>query len=141
MAFMNQERKKRIAEDLKKVIPADWKYSLKVRNHSTICLTIRQAPVDLLGEFRKAATEHYHEPVPSDPGQMYYCLNPYHWDKLPLRADLKKVFHGIFNALFKGNHDNSDPMTDYFDVGWYVDVQIGEWDNPFLHVIKNKEVA
>ena len=27
-----------------------------------------------------------------------------------------------------GNHDNSDPMTDYFDVGWYISVNLGRWD-------------
>jgi hypothetical protein len=134
MAFMNQERKKRIADDLKKVIPADWKYSLKVRDHSTICLTIRQAPVDLIQEAKNAGAS-------VEKGQMYYRFNPYHWDKLDWPAKLHKVLQGIFDALYKGNHDNSDPMTDYFDVGWYVDVSIGEWDNPFLHVIKNKEVA
>jgi hypothetical protein len=134
MAFMNQERKKRIAEDLKKVIPADWKYSLKVRNHSTICLTIRQAPVDLLQEARNAGAN-------IDKASMEYGLNPYYWDKLDWSPKVRKALQGIFDAMYKGNHDNSDPMTDYFDVGWYVDVQIGEWDNPFLHVIKNKEVA
>jgi hypothetical protein len=30
-----------------------------------------------------------------------------------------------------GNHDNSDVQTDYFDVGWYVDVNIGSWDKPY----------
>jgi hypothetical protein len=31
-----------------------------------------------------------------------------------------------------GNHDNSDIMTDYFDVGWYVDVNIGLWNKPYI---------
>jgi hypothetical protein len=22
-------------------------------------------------------------------------------------------------------------MTDYFDVGWYIDIKIGKWDKPY----------
>jgi hypothetical protein len=31
------------------------------------------------------------------------------------------------------NWDNSDPMTDYFDVNFYVHLNIGEWDKPFVN--------
>lgn len=31
----------------------------------------------------------------------------------------------------EGNHDRSDIMTDYFDVGWYIDLHIGRWNKPF----------
>jgi hypothetical protein len=30
-----------------------------------------------------------------------------------------------------GNHDRSDIQSDYFDVGWYVDVNIGSWNRPY----------
>ena len=33
-----------------------------------------------------------------------------------------------------GNHDRSDPQSDYFDVGWYVDVNIGKWNKPYTLV-------
>jgi hypothetical protein len=29
------------------------------------------------------------------------------------------------------NHDNSDIMTDYFDVGWYVNIYVGKWNKPY----------
>jgi len=32
----------------------------------------------------------------------------------------------------EGNHDNSDIMTDYFDVGWYISVRLGKWDKPYV---------
>jgi hypothetical protein len=35
-------------------------------------------------------------------------------------------------ALNCDNYDNSDSMTDYFDVGHYVDLNIGKWDKPFV---------
>ena len=30
-----------------------------------------------------------------------------------------------------GNHDNSEIQYDYFDVGWYIDVNIGRWNQPY----------
>ena len=48
MAFMNQDKKAVIAAQLKAVMPAGWKYSLRVSDHSTLRLLIASAPVDLL---------------------------------------------------------------------------------------------
>ena len=50
MAYMSQENKKSIAVNLKTVIPASWKWSLSVRHHSTLVLTIASAPIDLIAE-------------------------------------------------------------------------------------------
>jgi hypothetical protein len=30
-----------------------------------------------------------------------------------------------------GNHDRSDSMTDYFDVGWYISINVGKWNKPY----------
>jgi hypothetical protein len=32
------------------------------------------------------------------------------------------------------NHDNSDIMTDYFDVGWYLNINVGGWNKPYTVV-------
>ena len=34
-------------------------------------------------------------------------------------------------AMNIGNHDNSDLQTDYYDVGWYVNLQFGRWNKPY----------
>ena len=46
MAYMNQQKKAVIAAALKTVVPKDWKYTLRVRNHMEIVMVIREAPVD-----------------------------------------------------------------------------------------------
>ena len=38
----------------------------------------------------------------------------------------------FLDALNLGNYTNIVIQTDYFDVGWYVDVNIGRWDKPFV---------
>jgi len=30
-----------------------------------------------------------------------------------------------------GNHNNTDLMSDYFDVGWYISINVGKWDKPY----------
>ncbi|MHA1852535.1 MAG: LPD29 domain-containing protein [Candidatus Heimdallarchaeaceae archaeon] len=30
------------------------------------------------------------------------------------------------------NYDNSDPAIDYFDVNFYLDVELGKWNKPFI---------
>jgi hypothetical protein len=54
----------------------------------------------------------------------------HHWtDHFDGKA--KEFLDKAFEIMFEGNHDNSDIMTDYFDVGWYCDINIGKWDRPY----------
>jgi len=119
MAYMNQEKKAKIALKLKEVMPQGWKYSLSVRNHSAIICTITQAPVDLIGEYNRVQ-----QPV-SD----YVQVNPYYVHK---QFDLSApIIQSIVNVLNLDNHDNSDPTSDYFDCGHYIGLNIGRYDRPF----------
>lgn len=131
MAYMSQERKAEIAVELKKVMPHGWKYSLGVHHHSTIRLTIRQAPVDLVAEWnRQSSTEFRPEHIPFSPATGHIQVNEFYLER---QFDKHlKLFKAIKETMNVGNHDRSDSMTDYFDVGWYVSINIGEWDKPFV---------
>lgn len=125
MAFMNQVRKAELAKEIAKVIPPNWKYTLAVRHHSTLVLTIRQADVDLLSEnlvVRErnfdSTCRHLNE----------HNLSGEYEDKL------LKIFESIKGAMNVGNWDKSDIQSDYFDVGWYIDINIGDSDSPFRYV-------
>ena len=121
MAWMNQERKAGLAAGLKKVMPKGWKYSLAVRHHSTLVLTISEAPIDLV---RKSLCG-------ADCKQRGYIdVNHHH---MPFEGALLNTFTAIRDAMMVGNHDRSDSQTDYFDVGWYIDINVGKWDKPFRH--------
>lgn len=131
MAFMNQERKNKLAANLKAVMPNGWKYSLAVRNYSTIVLTIASAPVDLIGEMNRVLSEDPHRSASREPAEGNAMVNHYYLDK-QFDGELLETFKKIDAALNDGNHDRSDIMSDYFDVGWYVDIRIGRWDKPFV---------
>lgn len=130
MAHMNQQKKAKIAAELKKVMPKGWKYTLAVRNHMTIVLTISEAPVDLIAEINRVQ-----EQQPGWRGDYrvsgYTRLNPYYLER---QFDQSlETFKQILAAMNTGNWDRSDIMSDYFDVGHYVDVNLGRHDKPFVN--------
>ena len=127
MAYMDQEKKARIATELKEIFPKGWKYSLKVENYSKLILTIRSAPVNLLDLYKAGEREHV-----DISNREWTPVSP--WDnKIFATAPvIKEIFAKIIKAMNLDNHDNSDPMTDYSDVGHYVDIRIGEWCKPFV---------
>jgi len=130
MAYMNQEKKAAIAAALKLVMPKGWKYSLSVRNHSTIVCTISAAPVDLLANWNETTAPRRAvngDLIPSK----YVQVNTYHV-RQQFSGDVQDTMSKIVEALNLNNHDNSDFMTDYFDVGHYVDLNIGKWNKAFV---------
>lgn len=138
MAYMNQQRKALIAADLKKVIPAGWKYSLAVEHHSTIVLTISEAPVDILEDvFQMVRLEHQDNPFSREfQRPTYWGVNSYYIDRQFLLY--RDQFKAIVAAMNEGNHDRSDVMSDYFDVNWYIEIQIGRWNKPFSFAPKTE---
>ena len=49
----------------------------------------------------------------------------------PTHLELLRVFEKIQKALDLGNYDNSEHMSEYFDVGHYTDIRIGCREKPF----------
>lgn len=124
MAYMNQERKKNLAGILKDALKdINLKYSLSVQGHSTIVMKIKSGSVDFFGE---RVQEKW-----SCLDQSYISVNPY-WFQDHFSGTSREVLTKIFGALNTGNHDRSDVMTDYFDVGWYVEVKIGDYQKPYI---------
>ena len=154
MAFMNQAKKRLISDALKKVVPPNWKYTLAVRHHTTIVMTIRAAPVNfvqleaerLRAELRQGQT--YLDPnriaayiSELERGELaYFRLNEFQVaTRFP--GEIGATLAKIVAALNTGNHDNSDLMTDYFDVGHYIDLRIGAYDKPFRHILPEATAA
>jgi hypothetical protein len=131
VAYISQERKAKIAAELRRVIPIGWKYSLSVRNPSTLYLTIWSAPVDLIGAWlttvNSRRAEMGHEILPS---ASHCSVNEYYLNE-QFRGELLQTFEAICEAMNAGNHDRSDLQTDYFDVGWYTEISIGRWNQAF----------
>ena len=138
MAYMNQERKQKIATMLKPILAKyGVKGSLSVRNHSTIVLNLKSGKIDFIENYIKTDTDKpYANKMSQD--QVDYIrnnqsldVNPY-WFQEHFTGDAKEFLTKAFNALKSaGWYDESDAMTDYFNTAYYVDVNIGKWNKPY----------
>jgi len=138
MAYMNQERKAKIATAIKPILSKyGVKGSLSVRNHSTICLTLKSGKIDFIENFIKTDTDSI-VGRKMDQSQIDYIrknqsldVNPY-WFQEHFSGDAKAFLAEAFKALKSADwYDESDPMTDYFNIAYYVDVNVGKWDRPY----------
>ena len=135
MAYMNQERKAKITKMLKPIL-AKYKVkgSLSVRNHSTIVLTLKSGAIDFIGNSNKVCGNDFYQVQrgfkPTTTG--YDQVNPY-WFQDHYDGKAKAFLTEAFKALKSANwYDESDAMIDYFNIAYYVDVNIGKWNSPYI---------
>jgi hypothetical protein len=135
MAYMNQERKQKIAQALKPVLAKfGVKGTLRVRNHTAITLTLKSGPIDFIANSnRVCGSNHYQVSRGFRPNtNSYDQVNPY-WFQDHYDGVAKEFLTEAFKALKAADYyDNSDAMTDYFDTAYYYDLNIGRWDKPYV---------
>jgi len=134
MAYMSQERKSEIATNVKAVLKKfGIKGSLSVRHHSTLSLTLKSGKIDFIGNSnRVCGSDHYQVARGFKPNTSNYdSINPY-WFHEHYDGDAKAFLTEVMEAMNDGNWDKSDIQSDYFNVGWYVEVHIGKWNKPYV---------
>jgi hypothetical protein len=107
MAYITKEKSKKVKAELKKAFPK-IKFSVTIDNCTTLNINIMEAPF-------KFTDKDYEQ------------LNPYYLNRYQNSEALEQI-KSIAN---QGNYDNSDIQTDYFEVGFYLHMNIGKWDKPF----------
>ena len=126
MAYMSQDNKKKLAPKIKSICKKyGVKASLGVDNHSTLVLNVNSGSIDFFGDTTNRANTTNYE---VDNGHM--SVNPY-WYKEHFTGKALAFLSEVIPAMNVGNFDKSDIMTDYFHVGWYVDVNVGRWNKPY----------
>lgn len=136
MAYMNQTKKETIAAQLKPIFKKyGVKATLAVDNHSTLVVNIRQGKQDFIKNYNKKVKDHAQHSFAHEITDGYMQVNPYHYGN-HFSGECKKILEEIITTANKAgqNYNNSDIMSDYFDVGFYLDVNIGQWNKPY-HVI------
>ena len=125
MAYMNQEIKGRISPAVKAILKKyDMKGTLAVRNHMVLVLNIKSGKLDVINNWINTINN----PAYDKPDHL--SINPY-WYRDHFSGKVKEFFVELFEAMNDGNWDNSDIQTDYFDKGWYVDVNVGNYNKPY----------
>ena len=133
MAYMSQEKKAKIAPKIKAIL-AKYKVkgSLSVRNHMTLCLTLKSGAIDFIANSNKVCGNDFYQVArgftPNTRG--YDDVNPYHFQN-HYDGDARAFLTEVLAVMNDGNWDKSDIQSDYFNVGWYVDVNIGAWNKPY----------
>ena len=133
MAYINQDQKKEKVAAIKKMIGEKYadlkiKYSMGIEHYSTLRFTISASIIDFKkiyadkfingSEFNRSNDDNWQV-------NEYYLSDNFKGIVLELLQDVK-------TCMMAGNHNNSDSMTDYFDVGWYINITIGRWNKPYI---------
>ena len=114
MAYMNQDKKAKIAAKMKPVLKKyGLKGSLSVHNHSSITLTLKSGPIDFGGDH-----------VQVNP----YWLDDHYKDRPKALAALKEIKQAMLAADW---YDRSDAQVDYFDTAYYYNINVGRWNKPY----------
>lgn len=120
MAFMNQEKKAKLAPGINAVLK---KYGVKgtisVKNYSCLNVTLRSGTLDLEKELT-----YY--------GRRNGAEISHYWLSERVLPEHLVFFTELYAAMMVGNHDRSDSQTDYYDIGWYTHVYIGDYNKPYI---------
>jgi hypothetical protein len=133
MAYCSQERKAAIAPKVKAICAKyGVKATLAIHHHSTLMLNIKSGTIDFIGNSNEVCgSDHYQVSRGFRANTSGYDrINPYHF-KSHYSGKALKFLTEVYAAMMEGNHDNSDIQSDYFDVGWYVEVNIGKWNKAY----------
>ena len=130
MAYLNQADKAQKAPAIKAICKKyGIKASLAIENHSSLVLNIQAGKIDFIG--------NYNETMANDPNSRntterdYIQVNPY-WFQNHVTGDALAFLSEVIAAMNVGNYDNSDVQSDYFDTGWYSNINIGKWNKPYI---------
>ena len=136
MAYINQETKQSISTLLKPVLTKyGMKGTLSVRNHSTLILTLSSGVLDIIGNHNEVLENNSWGERPgtsnsSRKAEGYIQVNVYHVSN-SYSGKVREFLEEVLSVMNRGNRDNSDISTDYFDVGWYVSLFVGKWVKPY----------
>lgn len=117
MAYVTTTQVKQSREALKIAFP-DFKFMVRKGNggSSSINVSIMSGPIDFGDPNGGRTVNPYHVGAHYEP----HCV-PF------LEAVIKVIKYGSERQYY----DNSDPMTDYFDTAFYLDVEMGRWQKPY----------
>jgi len=130
MAYISQEQKAQIVAKAKPILK---KYGIKatfsIDNGSTLYLNISQGEIDFISNYNENP-KNYRQ-FNFNPASKSLTVSRFWWDESYTGTALA-FMEEIWPVLMEGNWDNSDSMSDYFDIGWYCYINIGKWNKPYV---------
>ena len=132
MAYVDADRKKKIAPGVKQVLKANGlRGTLSVKDRMVLVLTIQSGWLDFIGNFNDTCQQSLAPDDRFTPAVDYIQVNEYFIDR-SFSGEAARVLNELKAAMSVGNWNKSDIMTDYFNVGWYININIGKYDKPYM---------
>ena len=123
MSYISTEDVKKIRVALKNEFGKKLKFAVrKSAGGHSVGVTIKSGTVDFSDIMRNNTYDQVQ-------------VNHYHLQNYGVHKSLfEKIVEIIKTAPSKEWYNNSDAMIDYFDVAFYFDLNVGDWDNPYKKV-------
>lgn len=113
MAYISKEKTAEIRATLKREYP-EMRFGVRRDNYGTLHVSILKSPYEFRNEQQIQAGGSF-------PVNHYY----------PEQFNNSKILSHIIAICNDGNWDNSRPEVDYFCVGWYLHITLGNWKTHF----------
>ena len=136
MAYVNQKDKAEVSPAIKSVLKKyGMKGTISIRNHMTLCVNIKSGKLDILGDWFNTVTKNGNGRVNGFGEKItkpeYMDVNTY-WIDHNYSGIVKDFLNELQSAMLKkGWRDNSDIQSDYFDISYYIDINVGSWNKPY----------
>ena len=134
MAYVNQKDKAEVSPAIKSVLKKyGMKGTISIRNHMTLCVNIKSGKLDIIGDWFNTVTKNgpnnqYGDKIVKPE---YMDVNTY-WIDHNHTGIVKDFLNELQSAMLKkGWRDNSDIQSDYFDISYYIDINVGSWNKPY----------
>ena len=144
MAYITQENKKELSVGIKRVLA---KYNVKgtigIHNHSTIVVRLKSGDLDILGNY----WDNYTNKVETGRTEQWNLRTEKptsisvnnHFVDSSYSSEVANFLNELV-AEMKGERyfNDTDIMTDYFHCSHYLDIEVGNYDKPYIY---NQELA
>ena len=135
MAYIGQKEKKELAPAIKAVLKKyDMKGTIGINHHSSLVANLKEGVLDLLGDAQKHNDEYAAmRGQKSYPVGDHLQVNTSYCDEWAKNETIAEFYKELIAAM-KGTgwYNNTDIMTDYFDIAYYLDVNVGKWDKGYV---------
>lgn len=126
---------------VKKSYP-EYKFSITKVHHSSLRVALMSGPVSpfaipdvtkMQGEDFRFGADYFMNNWKRAIEKGYHGVNHYYIDSSKfLTEEAKVMFKDLVKFIQSFNYDDSEAITDYFDTNFYLNVEIGRWDRPFI---------
>ena len=137
MAYVSKELKEHVAPKLRALAKSyGLKATVAVHHHSTLVLNVSKGRIDFIKDNADTLYGKNYHAFDNEQDHKHnlnrtYMQVSHHWTDL-FTGDAREFLDKAFAIMLEGNWDRSDIMTDYWDIGWYCDINIGRWDRPYV---------